>query len=1136
MQHSMESSNCSVEEKRIKIKEWVKSRLEELDQQNQRIRTQNILCANRLELLYTCAKNNLHWRNCLMTASAEGTRMLDLQNHMNNNINNNNNNSCLDGSINGSSIDRKEWSNTLHADEHSRATSVERSNNIANEFIDSTNCGKSTVSPLLSCRKRVQVIQTKQQKQNDRPVPLPRATVQARAAVEHVSFMRDSLEMALTAEEEQNDEELAIAHHRHIENEVLKLAKSCFLPDDISVRTLSTVVDMPNNNKTASTKIRGSVKRRSPYINVPLYLVCTDREHMYCRRASGSSESSSQMSNRDTFVDSAAIDCRGSVSHSRSSAKLSFQQRQAPANADSDDDYSVPPDAASLPESMSLRCVMLDKDRPMCINGFQASNSSYLSCTLCTIINIEKQGYLHKVRDPGKPSKRRWFVLRDDILHCYRSSESCQHGREKLWEIPMTNVISIARVAYMPENGFEIATHDKRVCLVASDGKTSLDWFKALQKCRKTLTMRKCQEPNENATCRGWITKVHYGRSKRFWCALCNDSLLFFKRPTAKVPLSHLCLEKCTIREAPCSSADESDGEEISRQGQQHSLEVRTVNNDLIYLIFLSGEDKERWFYHLTIAASGGPQQAGSAFEQLINQLMKVDGQADSQLWKDPLISTCVERPTSPMTKITDETDRKTAFNLYKSAYLFSSVQTRGGAEEYHLDLAQNALRLALANPTIRDEFYALLIKLTNSEQISHQAWRLLAMCLSLFLPSYPIMWLMKKYLRNACLNGEPSHRLAAFCQRALERTVSNGARTEAPSKLEIMAFLTRDPCEHSLPHSIPVNMPDGSYQVIGFDGSSTVIECSQRLCQIIGIRPPVQSGYGIFADDPRMPDTLQYLNPNEKLCDVLSRWERQLKEHTAGKVPNRRAIQLLFRRRFYWPNFARDETDQERVFLAYQLADDLREDHVPVSVDLAVELCALMAQLHYGSYKSTNDNRTDNIIRRTLSEKLISVACRNSLKSALQRVEDKWKNFESFTTTEAASVIVQTLRLWPYFGASFFEATIKGKTEESLWLAVDSYGITLMQYHTKECINTYSYDMVTKFGGMNDDFVLVVQRTLFAEDEAPIERIVFAMENTKAYEITLLLADYITHRPRGLDRMHTMRTLPSSNLISVNV
>ncbi|KRX19457.1 Pleckstrin homology domain-containing family H member 2 [Trichinella nelsoni] len=1103
MQHSMESSNCSVEEKRIKIKEWVKSRLEELDQQNQRIRTQNILCANRLELLYTCAKNNLHWRNCLMTASAEGTRMLDLQNHMNNNINNNNNNSCLDGSINGSSIDRKEWSNTLDADEHSRTTSVERSNNIANEFIDSTNCGKGTASPLLSCRKRVQVIQTKQQKQNDRPVPLPRATVQARAALDRVSFMRDSLEMALTAEEEQNDEELATAHHRHIENEVLKLAKSCFLPDDISVKTLSTVIDMPNTNKTASTKIRGSVKRRSPYINVPLYLVCTDREHMYCRRASGSSESSSQMSNRDTFADSAAIDCRGSVSHSRSSAKLSFQQRQAQAYADSDDDYSVPPDAASLPESMSLRC------------------------------NVEKQGYLHKVRDPGKPSKRRWFVLRDDILHCYRSSESCQHGREKLWEIPIANVISIARVAYMPENGFEIATHDKRVCLVASDGKTSLDWFKALQKCRKTLTMRKCQEPNENATCRGWITKVHYGRSKRFWCALCNDSLLFFKRPTAKVPLSHLCLEKCTIREAPCSSADESDGEEISRQGQQHSLEVRTVNNDLIYLIFLSGEDKERWFYHLTIAASGGPQQAGSAFEQLINQLMKVDGQADSQLWKDPLISTCVERPTSPMTRITDETDRKTAFNLYKSAYLFSSVQTRGGAEEYHLDLAQNALRLALANPTIRDEFYALLIKLTNSEQISHQAWRLLAMCLSLFLPSYPIMWLMKKYLRNACLNGEPSHRLAAFCQRALERTVSNGARTEAPSKLEIMAFLTRDPCEHSLPHSIPVNMPDGSYQVIGFDGSSTVIECSQRLCQIIGIRPPPQSGYGIFADDPRMPDTLQYLNPNEKLCDVLSRWERQLKEHTAGKVPNRRAIQLLFRRRFYWPNFARDETDQERVFLAYQLADDLREDHVPVSVDLAVELCALMAQLHYGSYKSTHDNRTDNIIRRTLSEKLISVACRNSLK---QRVEDKWKNFESFTTTEAASVIVQTLRLWPYFGASFFEATIKGKADESLWLAVDSYGITLMQYHTKECINTYSYDMVTKFGGMNDDFVLVVQRTLFAEDEAPIERIVFAMENTKAYEITLLLADYITHRPRGLDRMHTMRTLPSSNLISVNV
>ncbi|VDP52265.1 unnamed protein product [Soboliphyme baturini] len=85
-----------------------------------------------------------------------------------------------------------------------------------------------------------------------------------------------------------------------------------------------------------------------------------------------------------------------------------------------------------------------------------------------------------------------------------------------------------------------------------------------------------------------------------------------------------------------------------------------------------------------------------------------------------------------------------------KSIYLFSTVPIHGGAEDYHVDLSQNALQLVMNSPGIREEFFCQLIKFINSHLLSHQTWQLLALCLSLFTPvHYPVMWLLKKFLQN---------------------------------------------------------------------------------------------------------------------------------------------------------------------------------------------------------------------------------------------------------------------------------------------------------------------------------------------------------------------------------------------------
>jgi len=63
-------------------------------------------------------------------------------------------------------------------------------------------------------------------------------------------------------------------------------------------------------------------------------------------------------------------------------------------------------------------------------------------------------------------------------------------------------------------------------------------------------------------------------------------------------------------------------------------------------------------------------------------------------------------------------------------------------------------------------------------------------------------------YFRSEC------GKYAAYCQRALERTLQNGGREAKPSRMEVLSILLKNPYHHSLPHAIPVHMLNGAYQV----------------------------------------------------------------------------------------------------------------------------------------------------------------------------------------------------------------------------------------------------------------------------------------------------------------------------------
>ncbi|MPC85208.1 uncharacterized protein E2C01_079972 [Portunus trituberculatus] len=163
---------------------------------------------------------------------------------------------------------------------------------------------------------------------------------------------------------------------------------------------------------------------------------------------------------------------------------------------------------------------------------------------------------------------------------------------------------------------------------------------------------------------------------------------------------------------------------------------------------------------------------------------------------------------------------------------------------------------------------------------------------------------------------------------------------------MEVLSILLKNPYHHSLPHAIPVHFINGTYQVIGFDGSTTIEEFLSSLNHEIGCRDVQQSGFALFSDDPIEKDLEHCLNRNAKLCDVISKWETALREKGSGKFENTKVIRLLYKSRLYYRAAAKHETDKEKLLLCYQVNQQIQQGKFPITWELALELATLMAQV----------------------------------------------------------------------------------------------------------------------------------------------------------------------------------------------
>uniref|UniRef100_A0AAR2J1T7 Pleckstrin homology domain containing, family H (with MyTH4 domain) member 2 n=1 Tax=Pygocentrus nattereri TaxID=42514 RepID=A0AAR2J1T7_PYGNA len=761
----------------------------------------------------------------------------------------------------------------------------------------------------------------------------------------------------------------------------------------------------------------------------------------------------------------------------------------------SESDYAIPPDAYST----DTECSEPENKLPKTCSCSSDSGKSE---------PMEKSGYLLKmVKTWKKTWKRRWFVLKDGELLYYKSPSDVIRKPQGQIELSASSTIARGDGKQM----LQVVTGKRAYNLKADSPNLLEEWLRVLQ-CvlRVKAASPLFTQPDVRPTMRGYLMKVKHGYSKQVWCALIGKTLYYFRCQEDKFPLGQIRMWEARVEEVDQScDSDEDSKKEQSGPSTHSAISIQPLNQAPTYLLIDSQHEKAAWLYHLSVAAGANMGTVGTEFEQLVGKLLAVDGDPGSQVWRHPMLCFSKEGLTSPITTLPSQALQTEAIKLFKTCQLFINVAIDTPAIDYHVTLAQCALQVCLTHPELQNEIYCQVIKQTRRRQPHGQpgplqGWQFLALCVGLFLPQHPILWLLQVHLRKHADSRTEVGKYAIYCQRSVERTQQKGDRQARPSRMEILSILLRNPYHHSLPFSLPVHFLNNTYQVVGFDASTTVEEFQNRLNQDTGMRKTGQSGFSLYSDDPTGQTLEHYLQGSLKICDIISKWEQACKELHTGKSENTRTVKLTYKNRLYFSQQLRGETERERLLLAYQTNEEIAAGHFPVNKELALEMSALLAQVEFGDFEQPFSNaagsgsgqaKSKQTLKQVLERfypKHYRRACSDEQLSQLgQRLSARWASLRGRSTSECVRIYLTVARKWPFFGAKLFEAEPLSSCSQQnahVWLAVHEDGLSALE------------------------FTSIVRRCQTYTDslDKPTEKLLYAMNPSKIQELTLLMASYI--------------------------
>ncbi|CAH8874101.1 unnamed protein product [Trichobilharzia szidati] len=212
----------------------------------------------------------------------------------------------------------------------------------------------------------------------------------------------------------------------------------------------------------------------------------------------------------------------------------------------------------------------------------------------------------------------------------------------------------------------------------------------------------------------------------------------------------------------------------------------------------------------------------------------------------------------------------------------------------------------------------------------------------------------------------------AAFCQDTLNRTKRYGGREYYPSALEVFTLSIRNPYTHVYPFSLPVYLPFGSnYEVVNFHGGSSIHDLQVQIIEKLQLNEVVFKNIVLFAIylclGQSVADCKQvYLNPNWKICDIISVYEQSTLQNLQSNQNNESnlirldqiSVKLLFKiQTFTWKCMRNLEYKKSNIFLLNFIVHQLHAGvissfyQIPMRGIDFIDLIAYLCRADYYDY-----------------------------------------------------------------------------------------------------------------------------------------------------------------------------------------
>uniref|UniRef100_H2YSV7 PH domain-containing protein n=1 Tax=Ciona savignyi TaxID=51511 RepID=H2YSV7_CIOSA len=774
--------------------------------------------------------------------------------------------------------------------------------------------------------------------------------------------------------------------------------------------------------------------------------------------------------------------------------------------ASSEGDYAIPPDALSLHPSLDPS----DSSEPE-HKLFKTSPDPGPSAPVKPPVdtsqvahNGSKAGYLSKLGGRVRAWKKRWFVLQHDTLVYYKSPNDV--GKKPQGQVPLSALESgeVAKVTrdYQTNCTFHILLGKRTFYFIAESQAVADNWVQAIAD-----VINGSQPPKyKHDVTDGWLKRTIGGNSCRVWARLNGGAIECYEDKLSKTTQMLLSLRGCGIEDVQLKVNPGHNRPNSPPPAFEHVIVIRPINDGEpdVFLSFDSEVEKATWFRALkTSLRTSSDPTATTEVERLLVRLVQSEPkqgssqQAHTSIWRNPVLCYNKQGPTRPLTTLSSEALQTEAMKIAKSIQLFTNVALDVASADYHVTLVQRIAHSCLTHLELRNELYAQLIKVTNRRDSEVgdpsylQAWKLFSLILPLFLPGSSILWCLAAHFKRHSSTKNEAGQYVIYCQRTLERTKALGERMVSPSKTECLSVLLKNPYHHSLPFSVPVHFADTSYQVVSFDGSTTASEFATRVCTQMAVRNQSMAGFALYVDDPDVTLQIDHcIEASVKICDVISIWETvaRLGAVTTKGIPptpqdsatdtNRQTARFTFKRRLTFQSYARLESDKEKKLIAYQLADNLAHDVIPMTRELSIEATPLAAKFYLGDQSRTAPGSLDHVMKMFHPHRFQEGGSKHQHKLIRERINDRWVALEGTTPLECTKIFLNVMRKYPLCGAALFLAKVETSSKqkgEVVWLAVTEGAFHVLNYKSMEVKEIYRLADVVTFGGCQDNLMLVI-------------------------------------------------------------